>query len=141
MLPLTIDFASTTAVPAPIPAAIATESVSAWEIASNRASTVTPAPVEVTVASPTWASTVLVIVFVVTDTAPAAATMPAASEKDGSTAAMLAVSAALTVTSPAAVTRAPSPTNARVRAVVELFALDPAPLKAPRPPATEALTV
>ena len=109
VLPLIVDSAWTTAVATPMPTAIATASVSAWTTPSKRAPTRTSPLFDVTVAPVTFAETVLPIVFVVSETAPATAIAPPESEIDGSTAAMLDVSLAVMLTSPSDVTTAELP--------------------------------
>src|SRR3954451_16683289 len=88
-----------------------------------------------------FAATVLPIVFVVAETAPATASAPPESEIDGSTAAMLDVSLAVMLTSPSDVTTPELPMYALVRSVVVFVASEPEPLNPPTPPAAETLIV
>ena len=137
--PPIVVIASTFATATPIPMAIEMVNVSAWPSAEVEARTETPPVCEVRV-PPTKASTTEPTVFWVKEFAPAPAMNPAATDTVGRTATMLVVSLAAMEMVSRAVTE-PVPVKARVREVVELMAVVPAPLKAPTPPATAAASV
>jgi len=125
----------------PMPRANETARVWAWTRPSVVAVTVTEPAVEVTEESATNASTVLPMLLSVSTTAPDTAARPTATEIDGSTATMPAESEAASATVPAAVTTAPSSTNARVRLVVVFVAEAPDEAMLARPPEADTAIV